>query len=219
MSYILDALKKAEAERDPKAAVQMSLAATATQRNRWLVIIAGTALALNVALVAVWLWNEQTTETNAVAQRQSAVVEEQRQTQEEKLQPAQIAASAASNSLATAGVATGAQPSIDPLTTTPNSSAVPLQAQEMQAPKSRALQRITYGEYDRSQPGRLPELSFSTHIYGSEPSFRAVVVNGQRLTEGDYLNNLKLVEITDGGAVFEFDNYWIDVSVVSGWDQ
>ena len=45
-----------------------------------------------------------------------------------------------------------------------------------------------------------------------------MVVNGVRLQEGDRLENVRLDEITEEGAVFSFENQLISVSVLDGWN-
>jgi general secretion pathway protein B len=65
---------------------------------------------------------------------------------------------------------------------------------------------------------RFPELSFSTHVYAEDAGLRAVVVNGERLTEGDRLGNLRLTNITETGVVFRFENYLVSISVLDDWD-
>ena len=43
---------------------------------------------------------------------------------------------------------------------------------------------------------------------------RAVVVNGQRLSEGDQFEDMVLEEITESGVVVRFENYLITISVL-----
>jgi hypothetical protein len=59
---------------------------------------------------------------------------------------------------------------------------------------------------------------FSTHIYAEEADLRAIVVNGIRLQEGDRVENLRLEEITEEGAVFAFENQLVSVSVLETWN-
>jgi general secretion pathway protein B len=68
------------------------------------------------------------------------------------------------------------------------------------------------------QKRRFPGLVFSTHIYAEEADLRAIVVNGIRLQEGDRVENLRLEEITEEGAVFAFENQLVSVSVLETWN-
>jgi len=65
---------------------------------------------------------------------------------------------------------------------------------------------------------RFPPLDFSTHIYADEADLRAVVVNGVRLEEGDRFEGLRVHEITEEGAVFEFEGRLVSISVLDGWN-
>ncbi|MEM7219304.1 MAG: general secretion pathway protein GspB [Pseudomonadota bacterium] len=52
----------------------------------------------------------------------------------------------------------------------------------------------------------MANLDFSFHIYGSDSSTRAVVVNGSRLREGERFGRFKLLQVLeDGGVVLEMN--------------
>lgn len=56
--------------------------------------------------------------------------------------------------------------------------------------------------------GELPDLSLSLHYYNPEPAARLVNVRGRTVKEGDELTpGLKLEEITPEGALFSFQGY------------
>ena len=55
MSYILDALKKAEADRDPEARASLAMAQHQQRRNRWLGYGLVIALIAN-AVILLWLF-------------------------------------------------------------------------------------------------------------------------------------------------------------------
>ena len=65
---------------------------------------------------------------------------------------------------------------------------------------------------------RIPTLEFATHIYGAEPAFRAVTINGVRYAEGDRVEGMRLDEITETGVVFRLEDYRFEVSVLADWD-
>jgi hypothetical protein len=48
------------------------------------------------------------------------------------------------------------------------------------------------------------DLNFSTHIYGVDADLRAVVLNGQRLTEGQTQGKFELLQILEDGVVLRF---------------
>lgn len=69
-------------------------------------------------------------------------------------------------------------------------------------------------------------LSFSTHIYGSDRDLRAVVVNGQRLTEGNSVTadngqEFLLLEIIDNGVIMQFEHEGstesVQIPVMEDW--
>lgn len=64
----------------------------------------------------------------------------------------------------------------------------------------------------------LPAMSFSSHIYSSNPDDRRVIINGKMLTEGmSVTRGVYLSEITEDGVVVEMDGQYIDINVLSGW--
>ncbi len=78
---------------------------------------------------------------------------------------------------------------------------------------------ITLG--DLPTPARLgfPDIEFSTHIYAEDHTLRAIVANGQRLTQGDSIRGLKLIEITPEGVIFRYQEYLIAISVLALWEE
>ncbi len=64
-----------------------------------------------------------------------------------------------------------------------------------------------------------PELEFSTHIFADDPSMRAVVVNDQRLTEGEQFGELLLRAVTEEGVIFGYRGHLVEVSIADLWAQ
>ena len=64
------------------------------------------------------------------------------------------------------------------------------------------------------------ELTFSTHIYASETSLRAVTIDGRRLSEGDRIDEeLILRTITENGVVIEANGERYTVAVLNDWSR
>lgn len=64
----------------------------------------------------------------------------------------------------------------------------------------------------------IPALTFSSHIYALEPTFRVVNINGSRLREGEMVTpQIKLIAITEEGVVLEHGGYRIALSVLEDW--
>ena len=65
---------------------------------------------------------------------------------------------------------------------------------------------------------QIPDMSFSSHMYSSEPRFRSITINGKRLKEGHYLNDqIQVREITEKGVVLGLDNTLFEVDVLGQW--
>ncbi len=64
----------------------------------------------------------------------------------------------------------------------------------------------------------IPAIAFSSHLYSSFPGARQVVVNGQKLREGDYLNqDLQLLAIEEKSVVFQQFQHPFRVYVSRYW--
>ncbi|HET8708102.1 MAG TPA: general secretion pathway protein GspB [Pseudomonadales bacterium] len=64
----------------------------------------------------------------------------------------------------------------------------------------------------------LPELSFSSHMYSSDPAFRKVIINGKQLRENQPLNvDIILKRITEDGVVLDYQGTLFKVNVVEQW--
>ena len=169
MSYILDALKKTEAENDPD--VRASLAIDRGDRRRQRVVQGFVTAALLInAVVLLWLFVPRDSITEAEL--------------------------------------TTAAPAVLPTET--------LQVAQIEpAP----LRRLALAALPAAVRREFPQLVFSTHVYADDPALRAVVVNGQRLTEGNSLGALYLNEITENGVVFATGDYLVDIAVLDDWQN
>ncbi|MDH3644635.1 MAG: hypothetical protein OES38_21185, partial [Gammaproteobacteria bacterium] len=151
MSYILDALKKSEAENDPAASASLALNQQRAQsRARLTGSLVVAALLINAG-VLVWLF--------APSSSPSIAQPLPRSQPEPVTEPP--AEAIVSDSIAMTG--TAAEPIVPPPVQTP--APIP--------PPTRA--RLT--ELPASVRARFPGLAFSTHIYADDPSLRAVVAN------------------------------------------
>ncbi|GEM_PF-183377 len=65
---------------------------------------------------------------------------------------------------------------------------------------------------------QLPSLSFSAHMYASDPQDRWVRVNGRRLEEGDKITgDLEIEEITSDNVVLNFRGQRFSMKALSDW--
>ena len=58
-------------------------------------------------------------------------------------------------------------------------------------------------ELPSADQGRFLALNITSHIYTDDPSLCAVVIDGQRLGNGDRFAGLKVFKITPTGVIFE----------------
>ena len=189
MSYILQALKKTEAENDPDIRASLAVDRSVQQRQRIVLGCVVVALLVNAG-VLLWLFLPQmpspTTQPDVATTppaREIAPVVAERET----AQPVPVQTESRSSQLAEISVR------------------APLQSFELAA-------------LPASVRSRFPNLDFSTHIYADDPSLRAVVVNGQRVTQGEAVGELQVSEITENGVIVKFEDYLVNISVLADWD-
>lgn len=208
MSYILDALKKSEAERDPRAAAALVIAEaerTQAERQKYRVAlwVIGIALLANAAIFGAWLawW------ANPQAVTPVHTMPDPRNSAAGPEQSAQIAVTVPGATRLAGDAAADHRPVAIP----------PIQPPQTSAPAK--LVRIRLGELPSSALAGFPGLAFSTHIFADDPELRAVVVNGTRRTEGDLVEGMTLEEITEEGVVLHFGEYLVEISVLESWQD
>jgi general secretion pathway protein B len=65
---------------------------------------------------------------------------------------------------------------------------------------------------------QIPDITFSSHIYASDPSLRVVNINNRSIREGDYISDdVKLLDITEDGVVLSYLHYRIEMNVIRDW--
>lgn len=64
----------------------------------------------------------------------------------------------------------------------------------------------------------LPKMSFSAHMYASEPQDRWVTLNGVELHEGEWINhNLQLVRITAQKVILNYKGQQFSINALTDW--
>jgi general secretion pathway protein B len=72
----------------------------------------------------------------------------------------------------------------------------------------------------QAQLSKVPSISVTSHIYSSQADRRSIVVNDQRLVEGDFVaNQVQVNEITPQGMILEVDGLLFAVSRSRGWNR
>lgn len=186
MSYILDALKKSQAEQNPDAiAVSMG---QASSRSRWtptLLAVIAVLLVVNTAFFGYQLFKPGKDQETAEPDLQNTA------------KPTQVVAEEVSpvanlsdepNPATVETVAPAIESIPDPVVQQPRRPVV--------------IQQLSVEELPASEQVLYNSLNFTSHIYTDDPSECAIVVDGFRLTAGDGFKGLNVVEITEDGVVF-----------------
>lgn len=206
MSYVLEALQKREAENDPDAAVSLARAGFQKRRHRLWAGLFALAMVVNAGVLA---WLVLTPDGPAASSAGDA--------------PAPLAAPIGGNAPAPAAAVqapiAAAEGAIEAATppAAVQTEAVPSPAPVFAAPPPPPV-RLPLRELPADVRARFPGLAFSTHVYSEHADLRAVVANGQRLTEGDLIQGLRIDAITESGVVLAFERYLVEVPVFTDWD-
>lgn len=206
MSLILDALKKSEQERrrergpDLQTIHQASPLAAHSSRVRW----AWLALILvNAGLIGAWWW----TQHGSAPSQQEAVAAAPAPVEREQSAPPATAAPA-------------------PVSTQPSTPPAPeADAQftriEPRAPAPRLDASTPVEEFTDLPPdvrSGLPAMTFSFHVYSADARNRTIIINNQRLREGDEVGaGVVLQEITEDGVILAMDHRRVHINVLTGW--
>ncbi len=202
MSYILDALQKSSAEGNPVISL---LGSDARHRKHRLIGSMIVVALLANAVVFAWLfWPER------VAPRQTtqptAATQEAGQTKMKQ----EVSSQSRSQNLPHPTD----RPEPPPSTALAKNPPGPPLDESLGSQKT-----ITLGDLPTPARSAFPDIEFSTHIYAEDHTLRAIVANGQRLTQGDSIRGLKLIEITPEGVIFRYQEYLIAISVLAMWEE
>lgn len=199
MSYILDALKKSEAERS-RGAVPTLLIPAQTQFKSSLVlwIVLG-ALIVNACLFAAWIFWPASASTPAISTQVAT--------------PAtKPAASAANNDTVSQS------PPVREVRDQPNDRKPPAATGVEASSVAPTETRIGPPPRTAGEESAPTTFSFSTHVYASDPSMRAVTMNGRRFVEGDTIApGVTIMEITESGVVLDINGQTTSMDVLQDW--
>lgn len=66
----------------------------------------------------------------------------------------------------------------------------------------------------------IPRISFDGHVYSGKREQRSVMINGRKMQEGEMVSaDLKLEQITSNGAVFGFKEYRFKLGALQDWGK
>ena len=202
MSFILDALRKSETERQQQAGGEFSSVPSSSgesQSPKWLWMLA-LLLLVNVAiLLGILLRPDATPEAETPAPPASAVDE----SVPVEAEPAPPAAAQPSFEDRVAEVKES-QPPADPVAEEVSAPVADEPAPAIVTPPPSQERLMTLDELRLAGATQLPELHLDIHVYADDPAERFVFVNMNKHREGSQLDEGPLVSaITPEGVVLE----------------
>ena len=226
MSYILAALKKSELERkqletdsDDKAAAQVSalskpyeLSASSEVRAVNMTSVSLFVMAALIVLLSYWLLDYKELFSSA----SGSVIKD-----------SVIKDSSIHNSLKDKSVII-AEPSTHEVLKRDEvieSAAIEHAVIEPTAVRAAVIEESTVEvidieQADQAQLIKIPSLIITSHIYSSQANRRSIVINNERLVEGDYVaNQVQIKEITHQGMILNVDGLLFAVSRSRGWNR
>ncbi|MCR9261468.1 MAG: general secretion pathway protein GspB [Pseudomonadaceae bacterium] len=207
MSYILDALKKSQAEQSAEG-VSLATHTTASRkpRPRGLLTLVILLVATNVGLL-LWV-TLQRSQSHPVATDAPAAV---------------------SKAPAEAQLDTPAPTAAPVVTAVPVVTEPAVVARPKPTPRSVSpVKKLQLSELPTSEQSKFNNFNYSSHIYTDDPELCAVVINGQRLSAGDVFEGMEVIAITEEGVVFgssrissqgQVEPLHVAVSVIEQWEK
>lgn len=226
MSYILDALRKSEQERQRGKVPDIHGAATEAsgthkKTNLWPLV---TVMVVVANLGILLFFGLKLSDDNAVQpQPQPAAVDtapayQQPESQQPPTQASKPAPVAASKP-AVIEPAVPAPRVEQPVVIKPTPAADNReQGAESSMPSVGYLPQLE--ELPAYERDGIPDMTFSSHMFSSIPKYRSIIINGKRLKEGQFLNDeIQVREITDSGVVLSRGATLFEVDVLGRWAQ
>ncbi|MDK1022904.1 MAG: general secretion pathway protein GspB [Gammaproteobacteria bacterium] len=220
MSYILDALDKAEQDRQHKKAPNLKTAHTVvTEPGRihtglWItvLILVTLSLALIVYQSRDWIWSPEPilvgTRVKSTALSAPTSLVSAGDLDKGSLAPLDIEAPEESRS-----VPIQKQPEVSKFNLANNTT-------EQLPVVPEITEILSINDLPLSIQRQIPDLTFSTHIYASDAAWRMVGINGKSHKQGDIVaGNLVLQEITEQGVVLGFEGYSFTISILKNWSS
>jgi hypothetical protein len=196
MSFILDALRKSENSRLRQDHPAIFAARTAAARSRlpiWALVLV-TLLAMNLLLVAYVLWRDRDAPTPAASLQVEAPVA-----------VTTTAAPAAASASLPAAAQTMGPPKTNLQATIPSPNAARAVVDGGAAPRTERPARSATRDDLLARGTNVPPTELNMHVYDADPRARFVLLNGQRLREGDAsLEGLSVERITPEGVILRF---------------
>ena len=211
MSYILDALNKSEQEKTETKTPGLNTVHQRVERpdsrtpQRWQIIV-GVILTLNVAALAAWYFT-----SGDSAETEMTVQPPPRSSLPAIVENTPAASRSQSQSVERQRPQSPTVVRQEPARNTRQvQQAMPIQPASATVPRTVTVDART----------RLAAIRFSSHIFAADQALRMVVVDGQRMKEGDTLSGgIRLEQITEDGVIFQHNGTRYPIDVLSQWDN
>lgn len=224
MSFILDALRKSETARRRSEAPDLFATMPGTiapvpARKQWPLLAIGGVGVLSL-IAALWLFAQRNTlppatlpasdATTGATTPQAAPATTETQTPVSIPPTSELPQQAIATETPAAPVTASPAPVAPPVATTvarelpappPETDTAPLAPQIQPATPATGDQIVSLADLDPEARRQLPPLKLSMHLWNEAPSQRFVILDGQRLKEGDVLGEIVVERISRDGAV------------------
>jgi general secretion pathway protein B len=201
MSFILDALKKSEAERQRQAGpalLEMRIVRPQRRFPSWLLVVGGMLIVINL-LVVLWLFLRP---AGPVAPTAAATV----------ATAAPVAPTVRDNGLPARAVAPAVTPAEAPYLVAGTNAAAdqdvnPADLAPAVAGGSASTARTGSVPNYSELSGELPPIRLDLHVYAAAPADRYAFINMHKVKEGDTTSEgIRVLEITRDGVVLSYRN-------------
>ena len=247
MSYILEALKKSESERNqgrvPHLGQQMRMVHRKRKRGIPVAVWVAIALTLNLVVLSVLFWpgqglwwdertlavsgqseTETGTPAESPARRTEAEPEKVPTGSGEIVRPAEPTPEAAGMTAATGNLESQGAVILDtveeaPTVIVPNARRLSADGNDNYTSEPWQGRVPHLVELPMSFQRKVPDLVFNSHVYSSQPGARSVMINSRYLRVGDSFGPLRVERITEEGVELSMDDQRFRVGVVRDWSS
>lgn len=204
MSYILDALKKSDQERQQSAGPSLQTVHRPHSNNGgrgWLYVLLVILVLLLLALAGLLAWlvfdigNDDSEKITSPA----ATMAVREDTAKQLPAPETSTLSKDSNA---SSLSAAAKPHVA----------------EDAPPTSTSTVVVPFSQLPLAARNAIPAMTFSFHVYSDNPDRRTIIINGRRVKQGAVIDNqLMLNEITPNGVILSWQDYQFSIPVVEAW--
>lgn len=219
MSYILDALKKSEQERGHGSVPGVQTIHSSSinyhhdKKSTWPLLLVALVL-INITVLVYFILTKDQTQTVAATQQQpdnnSVIASTQYSDDPNTLQERSV------NPVAVTDTRQDTIPTLAANNYDEESVDLPIMKTRQ---TERSAEIVELYDIPLNVRQHIPAMEFSAHVYSTNAAQRSIVINGRFMEEGDPVtSDLILNEITSDGAIFDFQGYRFNASVLSGWN-